>query len=59
MSKWFNVTHLAINNPDLQENLKQMYVYCDIIDPQIVGSNALKLLRVIPNQVERDQKQSK
>ena len=44
MSKWFNVTHLAINNPDLQENLKQMYVYCDIIDPQMVGSNALKLL---------------
>ena len=34
-------------------------MYCDIIDPKIVRSNALKLLRVIPNQGKRDQKQSK
>ena len=33
---------------DLYENMKSMYVYCDIVDPQIVGSNELKLLRVVP-----------
>ena len=33
-----------------------MYVYCDMIEPQIVRSNALKLLRVVPvNASNRDQ----
>lgn len=48
MTKWLNVKYLAPNNIDLFENLKQMYAYCDIIEPQMVGSNALKLLRVVP-----------
>lgn len=46
MTKWLNVKYLAPNNIELFENLKQMYVYCDIIEPQMVGSNALKLFRV-------------
>lgn len=47
-SRWLNINYLAPNNIDLFENLKRMYVYCDIVEPQIVGSNALQLLRVIP-----------
>jgi hypothetical protein len=30
------------------DNLKSMYVYCDIVYPQIMVSNELKLLIVIP-----------
>jgi hypothetical protein len=47
-TKWNNVNYLGNNTMDLYENLKSMYVYCDIVDPQIVGSNELKLLRVVP-----------
>ena len=47
-TKWINVNYLGNNTADLYENLKSMYVYCDIVDPQIVGSNELKLLRVVP-----------
>lgn len=48
MTKWINVKYLAPNNIDLFENLKQMYVYCDIIEPQMVRFNTLQLLRVVP-----------
>ena len=48
MTAWLNVDYLAPNTIDLYENLKQMYIYCDVIEPQMVGSNALKLLRVVP-----------
>ena len=41
------VSYLDPNTIDLYENLKQMYIYCDVIEPQMEGSNALKLLRVI------------
>ena len=34
-----------------------MYVYCDIIDPQIVGSNELKLMRVVPSDTQREDRQ--
>jgi hypothetical protein len=47
-TKWINVNYLGNNTMDLYENLKSMYVYCDIVDPQIVGSNELKFLRVVP-----------
>jgi hypothetical protein len=47
-TKWINVNYLGNHTVDLYENLKSMYVYCDIVDPQIVGSNELKLLRVVP-----------
>jgi hypothetical protein len=47
-TKWINLNYLGNNTMDMYENLKSMYVYCDIVDPQIVGSNKLKLLRVIP-----------
>lgn len=47
-TKWLNVNYLAPNSIDLYENLRQMYIYCDIVESQIVDSNALKLLRVIP-----------
>jgi hypothetical protein len=46
-TKWINVNYLGNNTMDLYENLKSMYVYCGIVDPQIVGSNELKLLRVV------------
>lgn len=60
MTKWINVKYFAPNNIDLFENLKQMYVYCDIIEPQRVGSNALKSLRVVPvTSGTRDQTQAK
>ena len=48
LPKWINVTYLANKTTDLYENLKSMYFYCDIVNPQVVGSNALKLLRVVP-----------
>ena len=35
-------------------NLKEKYVYRDIIDPQLVGGNPLKLLRVIPMHPQRN-----
>jgi hypothetical protein len=47
-TKWLNVNYLGNNTMDLYENMKSMYVYCDIVDPQMVGSNELKLLRVVP-----------
>ena len=42
MTTWLNVSYLVPITIDLYENLKQMYVYCDVIEPQMVGSNALK-----------------
>jgi hypothetical protein len=57
MTKWINVSYLGNTTIDLYENLKSMYVYCDIIDPQIVGSNELKLIRVVPNDTQREDRQ--
>jgi hypothetical protein len=34
-TKWINVNYLCNNTMDLYENLKSMYVYCDIVDPRI------------------------
>lgn len=60
MTKWINVTYFAPNTIDLYENSKQMYVYCDVVEPQMVGSNALKLLRVVPvTHSTHDQMQAK
>ncbi|XP_056021035.1 uncharacterized protein LOC130054653 isoform X1 [Ostrea edulis] len=47
-TKWINVTYLGNNTTNVYENLKFMYVYCDVVNPQVVGSNKLKLLRVVP-----------
>lgn len=47
-TKWLNVSYLPPYSIDLSENLKQLFLYCDIVEPQIVGSNLLKLMRVIP-----------
>jgi hypothetical protein len=47
-TKWINVNYLGNNTMDLYENMKSMYAYCDIVDPQMVGSNELKLLRMVP-----------
>lgn len=60
MTKWINVTYFAPNTIDLYENLKQMYVYCDVVESQMVGSNAFKLLRVVPvTHSTHDQMQAK
>ena len=55
-TKWLNVNYLGNNTMDLYENMKSMYVYCDIVDPQMVGSNELKLLRVVPFSSEGEDK---
>ena len=52
-----NVSYLNPNTNDLYDNLKQMNVYCVVIDPKMVGSNALILLRVVPvNASNQDQR---
>lgn len=53
-SKWINVEYSFPHIVDLYLNMKQKYVYCDVAEPQIVGSNALKLLRVIPMPIQRE-----
>lgn len=40
-TKFLNVNYHPPYSTDLFENLKQLYVYCDIVVPQIVGTNAL------------------
>jgi hypothetical protein len=55
-TKRINMNYLGNNTMDLYENLKSMYVYCDIVDPQIVGSNELKLPRVMPFRSEGEDK---
>lgn len=47
-TKWLNVSYHPPYTADLSQNLKQLFIYCDIVEPQIIGSNQLKLLRVIP-----------
>lgn len=32
MIKWINVIYLVLNMIDLYENLKYMYVYCDVVE---------------------------
>lgn len=59
MSLWINVTHMAVHTPYMHENVKQMYVYFDIVEPQVVGSNAFKLLRVVPREGEKVQEQTR
>ncbi len=34
--------------PDMSAGLSAFYVYCDIVDPQIVGDTTAQLLRVVP-----------
>ena len=44
-----------IKPPDLYLNLKELYVYCDIIEPQMVGGNILKLLRMVSMPHQREE----
>ena len=53
-TRWLNVNYHCPNTVDLYLNLKEKYVYCDIVEPQLVGGNALKLLRVIPMTPQRN-----
>lgn len=53
-TKWLNVEYWCPNVVDLYLNLKQKFVYCDLFDPQVVGSKALKLLRVIAMHPHRE-----
>ena len=57
MTKWINVNYLGNTTMDVYDNLKAMYVYCDIVDPQVVGTNKLKLLRVVPCTAQYDDRQ--
>lgn len=52
--KWININYHGPHAADLYQNLKELYVYCDIIEPQMVGGNVLKLLRLVsmPHQKE-------
>lgn len=47
-TKWINVAYHPRYSLDLSVNLKQLFIYCDVVEPQIVGSNQLKLMRVVP-----------
>ena len=53
-TRWLNVDYFAPNIVDLYDNLHEKYVYCDIIDSQLVGGNALKLLKVISTPPQRN-----
>ena len=46
-TRWLNVNYNFPNVVDLYDNLHEKYVYCDIIDSQLVGGDALKLLKVV------------
>ena len=53
-TRWLNVDYSAPNVVDLYDNLHEKYVYCDIIDSQLVGGNSLKLLKVISTPPQRN-----
>jgi hypothetical protein len=39
--------HVAAGPPDLRAGLYSMYVYCDVVAPQVVGNVNAPLLRVV------------
>lgn len=59
MSVWINVSHMAVHTRDLHENLKQMYRYCNVVEPQVVGSDVLNLLRVVSREGEKVREQTR
>ena len=46
-TRWLNVNYETPNTEDLYNNLHEKYVYCDSIESQLVGGDALKLLKVV------------
>ena len=34
--------------PDLRAGIDSLFVYCDIIEPQIIGNNRAQVLRIVP-----------
>ena len=39
---------IAVYEPDMRGGLESLYVYCDLVDPQIVGDTMEPLLRILP-----------
>lgn len=52
--RWLNVNYQCPNTVDLYDNLHEKYIYCDVIDSQLVGGNALKLLKVVSTPAQRN-----
>lgn len=44
MTGWLDVKYIANHAMDLYENLKSMYVYFNVLDQRVVGSNILTFL---------------
>ena len=53
-TRWLNVDYHCPNLVDLYDNLHEKYIYCDVIESQLVGGNALKLLKVVSTPPQRN-----
>ena len=51
MTKWIDVSHMPRYPPELNIGMSAIYVYSNIAECQIVGSQSLPLLRVVPFQM--------
>ena len=50
MTKWIDVSYMPRYPPDLKIGMSALYMYSNLTESQIVGSQALQLLRVVPFQ---------
>jgi hypothetical protein len=41
-------TTVAVHPPDVRGGMDSLYVYCDLVEPQIVGNSLEPLLRIVP-----------
>jgi hypothetical protein len=41
-------TKLAVYPPDIRGGMDSLFVYCDLVEPQIVGNSLQQLLRIVP-----------
>ena len=53
---WFQATLMAKVSADLYMGMSALYVYSDVVEPQIVGSQNLQLLRIVPFQEQQHRK---
>ena len=53
-TRWLNVNYEFPNTVDLFDNLHEKYIYCDVIESQLVGGDAVKLLKVVSTPPQRN-----
>ena len=53
---WFQATQMAKVSADVYMGMSALYVYSDVVEPQIVGSQNLQLLRIVPFQEQQHRK---